>query len=178
MLADAEVPVRVPGPFHVDLVLQTVGEFAVEIGTAQEFVENEAVVNPLDRHLAPVARIEQFPATPDDFRDVDRAHTQQRLGTGEVDAGFLLVGVDLQQNNIFRRMAAKDHAPQQIVVRLLAQPGKERLPVRRDRRVRSTQAAHHEWLEGVQAREALQLDEPRRELAGRGRVLADAEVHL
>ena len=56
MLADAEIPVRVPGPFDfATSSLQT--ERGSQVIPAQQFIENEAVVDAFNAHFATIARI-------------------------------------------------------------------------------------------------------------------------
>src|SRR6476660_3251521 len=78
MLADPEIPVRMSDPFRIDLVLEAEAE--AEVRATQQFIENDAVVDALDPHLASVTFIEQLVAAPLNLREANRRDAEKRLG--------------------------------------------------------------------------------------------------
>ena len=60
MFADPEIPVRVPGPNDVDLILEV--KTWRDIGPPEQLVENDAVIDALDPHFAPLPIVKQPPA--------------------------------------------------------------------------------------------------------------------
>ena len=57
MLTDSEIPVRVPGPFYIELVLEM--KPRDHIRTAVQLVEDDAVVNALNSYFTTVAFVKQ-----------------------------------------------------------------------------------------------------------------------
>jgi hypothetical protein len=53
MFADPEVPIGMANPFHIEIILKSKRQ--IQIGPADQFVEDDSVVNPLDPHFASVA---------------------------------------------------------------------------------------------------------------------------
>ena len=53
MLADSEIPVRVTDPGEVEIILEPKRQ--TQIGPVNQFVENYAIINPLDPHFASLA---------------------------------------------------------------------------------------------------------------------------
>ena len=66
MFADPEIPVRVADPGHVEFILEV--ETRHHIRPAEQLVEDDAIVDPLDPHFATVALVEQLAAALPDFR--------------------------------------------------------------------------------------------------------------
>ncbi len=60
MFADPEIPVRMADPFDVEVVPEIEARF--QLRAAQEFVENDPVIDAIDPNLAPVALIEKLAA--------------------------------------------------------------------------------------------------------------------
>ena len=56
MLADAEIPIGMADPLDIEIVLEAKRQ--IEIGPADQLVEDDPVINPLDAHLAAVAFVE------------------------------------------------------------------------------------------------------------------------
>ena len=55
MFADPEIPVRMADPCDIEIILKPKRQ--VQIGPANEFVENYPIINPLDPHFASIAII-------------------------------------------------------------------------------------------------------------------------
>ena len=53
MFTDPEIPVGMTDPFHIEIVLEAKRQ--IQIGPANQLVENDAIVNPLDPDFVPVA---------------------------------------------------------------------------------------------------------------------------
>src|SRR6266487_4700979 len=100
MFADPEIPIRMTDPVQVEIVLKAKGKS--EIGPANQFIEYDAIINPIDPHLASITIINQMPATLFDLGQANRADAEQFLGGGKIDAGFLLFRFDFKQDYIFR----------------------------------------------------------------------------
>ena len=52
MFTDSKIPVRMADPLHIEIILKP--KWQIEIGPANELVEDDAVVNPFDSHLASI----------------------------------------------------------------------------------------------------------------------------
>src|SRR5664279_2366991 len=98
MLADSKIPVRVPDPFHVQSLLKS--KRRVEIRPPNELIENDAIVNALDSHVAPVALVKELRAAFANLRQANRLDAQECVGAGEIDPRLLFLGFDLEQNDV------------------------------------------------------------------------------
>jgi hypothetical protein len=56
MLADPEIPIRVADPRDVEISLKP--ELQVQIAPLTQLIENDAIVDSLDPHVAPVTIVE------------------------------------------------------------------------------------------------------------------------
>ena len=60
MFADPEIPVRVPDPLHVDIFAKI--KTRLELGPAEQLIENDPVINALDPDLAALVLVEELTA--------------------------------------------------------------------------------------------------------------------
>src|SRR5690349_23128623 len=81
VLADAEVPRRMPGPFDFELV--AVPERQLDL-LSLELVGDDAVVDPANLNQPPVTPIVETPAFALHFIGVDRAHAAHLFGGNEI----------------------------------------------------------------------------------------------
>ena len=104
-LAQAEKPVGMARPLHVQIVAEIEGHRDL---LAHQFVDDGPIVDPLDRHQrAPVA-VEQPIALLHHARDIHRAHAVILLGEQKIVARLLVRRVDLQQHHVLRIVIADD----------------------------------------------------------------------
>src|SRR5215813_10273900 len=94
MFADPKIPVRMAHPLHVEFIRET--ESKIE-RLALKLVEDHAVVDPINARLTPVAFIKKLATSLAHGGEADRANPERRLRTIEIDAGLLLIRLDLEQ---------------------------------------------------------------------------------
>ena len=99
MLADAEIPIRVPDPVRVDLALEI--EAGAQIRPAQQLVENDAVVEALDPHLAAVALVKKIISPPCHLRQANGCDAQECFRAGKINPRVLFLRLDLQEHHVF-----------------------------------------------------------------------------
>ena len=56
MLADPEIPVRVTDPGDIEIILKT--KLQIQIAPLTQLIENDAIINSFDSHVAPVTFVE------------------------------------------------------------------------------------------------------------------------
>lgn len=167
-LAEAEIVVGVTGPFDVKVVAPVEGD--VHLATFQ-FVDDGAVVDTMDRHLAPGAFVEKLVGLAGQLGDADGADAESAFGDNEVAAGFLVSRVDLQEHDVFGIVLADNGLAKERPVagviegRGMVAPGSGRVVGGRE-----------DGLEGVEGREALDLNEPG--FGFSGSVAHEAEIDL
>ena len=117
-LTDTIEPTRVRNPMYVEVLAD------INVGTKScrclvQLIEYNAVINAADAGFALRHRmiiIKFFPFLYQ-FSKAYRLDAEVVAGAIEVDAGFLLMGADLQQDHFFRRAVGDDRLLQQIEVR-------------------------------------------------------------
>ena len=108
MLADPKIPIRVADPCDIEIVLKPKRQ--IQIGSANQFVEDYPIINPLDPHFAPIAVIKQLPAAFRDFRHADRTNAKQGFCRCEIDPRLLFLWLDLQKYDVLRSRICDDRA--------------------------------------------------------------------
>jgi hypothetical protein len=116
--ADAEVPVGMAGPFDVERVAIVEGELDV---FALEFVDNGPVVDAVDGDVTAGALIEEAVALLAKGGDVDGGDVEFVLVDVEVGEGFLVIGVDLEENYVFGVVVGDDDVAEELPVGFLGE---------------------------------------------------------
>jgi hypothetical protein len=100
MFADAEIPVGVPDPVDVQLVAEI--KTGPELGMAKKLVENDPVIDAFDPDLTPIALIKKLAAAFPDLRQANGMDSEPAPRVGEINPGFLLLRLDLEQDDVLR----------------------------------------------------------------------------
>ena len=53
MFANPEIPIGMANPSDIEIVLKS--ETGIDIGAPQQFVKDDAIINPFDAHFPPIA---------------------------------------------------------------------------------------------------------------------------
>src|SRR5579884_4410562 len=104
-LAQAEKPVGMAGPFHVEIVAEIEGQ---RDAAALQLVDDGAVVDAADGRESAVAIVKQPVAFFSNMRDVDGANAEPAFRHQEIVPGFLIEGVNLEQDHVFRLTTPRD----------------------------------------------------------------------
>ncbi len=161
------------GPLDLHAVVAEV-EAGLELGFAEEFVEDDAVEEAVDRHLASAGEIVEAVAALVDLREAHRAHVEEAVRAGEIDAGLLLVGLDLEEDDVLRRVAAEQRGAERGEVALLVEAAEERREVGGDLGEVRAKGVGLEHLPAGDGGKTLELDQLREHAALR--VVAEGEV--
>src|ERR1700733_9978248 len=108
-LTDAEVPIGMAGPFDV------------------EFIHDGTVVDALDRHIATAVAIVETASLALELRDVNRSDAETIFVDVEVGQRLLCFRLDLQQNDVLRRVVADDYAAQERPIACIVMIAEEAL---------------------------------------------------
>src|SRR5882757_6124310 len=108
--ADAEVPIRMAGPLHIEIVAIVEGQ-----GDAfpLELIDDGSVVDALDGKIAIPIAIEEASPFALELRYIYGADAEAVFMHVEVGQRLLRFRLDLQQNDVLRCMVADDHAMQE-----------------------------------------------------------------
>ncbi len=112
-LTDAEKPVGMAGPFHVQVVAKRKRQGG---SSALELIHDGAVVDAADGDAACTLAVEQLPALALDFGDAHGPDAAHALGEDEIGQCLLFLGADLHQHDMFRFLVAEDGAANHRVV--------------------------------------------------------------
>src|SRR6202035_3072161 len=86
-----------------------------------QLIHNAAVVNAADWKYAPIFLIEQPVTALLQVEDIDDRNPQVALRGQKIAERFLLLRMDLQQDDIFRVVAADNYLPQQLRISIVVQ---------------------------------------------------------
>jgi len=161
----------VAGPFELEVIGPGEGDCDL---FAFEFVEDDAVVDAVDGGFDAVAIVEELIAAFDELGDTDGADAVDAFGADEVAEGFLVLGVDFEEDDVFGGVAVEDGFTEEVVVGGEVEAGEEVLEVGVEI-VGAEVLAGHFGLIGVEAGEALDFDELGSVAAG---VVNDTEIGL
>ena len=163
-LTQPEKPVRVPRPFHIQIVAEIERKLRL---LALQLVHDGPVVDAPHRDLAAI----QPPAPLAQLADVHSAHAVLLLRQQEIVARLLLPRVDLREHHLFRVVPPRDSLPQDCAILLAAHTPRQLRQSRVDA-VRFAIAFGHQRLISIQRGEALNLDQLRLQ------VLVESEIGL
>lgn len=157
---------------HVEVVAE--GEAGPEVGLAGEFVEDDAVVEALDAHLAPAGVVEQFAAAAVDLGETAGADAEAGVRAGEIHAGLLRGGLKFEEHDVFRRAVADDGGAEGGEAGLVIAPAEAGGEAGGDLREVLPVGALEQHLPAGDRGEALELDELRQDAPVR--IVAEGEV--
>src|SRR5689334_19685019 len=116
MLADPEIPVRVAHPFDVKILLEP--KAGIQVWPSNQFIENDAVIDSLNRNFAAGAAIKQIPAALYHIGKADRLDSEQCFRSGKIDTRLLFSRFDLEQDHVLGIGIGQDGSSQQVDVLL------------------------------------------------------------
>ncbi|MFN9953214.1 MAG: hypothetical protein ACK55I_08950, partial [bacterium] len=124
VLTNAEVPIRVAGPFDIDVI----GPGKTKLDTKViEFIDNGSVKDPPKLLQPTIAATKCKPLTMrNDIADVDRLQTYQLLHGNKIGTCLLQMWVDLHKSNFLRVMSTKNGISQQTFVLICIDATEER----------------------------------------------------
>src|SRR5260221_4443357 len=110
-----------------------------------------------DGRLPRATETESLAAVLDALGLAPRRDAEEGVGAGEIDAGLLLVGLDLKQHGVLRQAVADHGAAQGVKVTFLVEPAEVGGELRRDFRKMFPVGAGQQGLPASDSRETLQL---------------------
>src|ERR1043166_10170265 len=161
MFADPEIPVRMADPLDVEVFLET--KWKIEIGPANQFIEDDAVINPLDAHLAPVQLVKQLPPPLLYLGHTHGTNAEQCPRRRKIHPRLLFVRLDLEPDHALRLRAADNRPPQNLDVGVVRHTSKRRGPITRNCWISLSQTMKREELESKKTGERLEPDQIGRE---------------
>src|ERR1700719_1463492 len=96
-LADSEVPVRMSGPLHIEIITPIERELHV---LALQLVHNRPVVDSPDGNSTSVSFVIELRPLLLDGLDVNRFYAEHLLSEQKIREGFLLQGMNLHQDYV------------------------------------------------------------------------------
>ena len=116
--ADSKVPVGMAGPLDVEIVsiIERELDFLV-----LEVVDDGAVIYTVDGDLAAFSLVKEAVALLAEFCDVDGGDVELVLVDVKVGEGFLVVGVDLEEDYVFGIVFADDDLAEELPVGLFGE---------------------------------------------------------
>src|ERR1700726_3345060 len=159
MLADFKIPIRMADPFQVQLLLKA--KIKVQIVPAEQLVENDPIVNSLDRRFDSIAIIKQGPTALFYSGNANRPDPEHTLGRRKIDSGLLFFRLDFKQDDIFRVGIGDNRPAKKSGIFVVLDSSKGGSPTPRDRGKCFADTTEQEELKSKQTGKRLQLDQAR-----------------
>src|SRR5437763_13227369 len=131
----------------------------MKVRAALQFVEDHPIINAFDALFASPALVEQLPSAFLHFGERDDRRVEKRFGAGEIDARFLLLRVDFEQDNVFGIGITDDRAPKQLNVVSIVQATERGSPDGWNNGKSFTHTAEQEQLKAEETGKCLQLEQ-------------------
>src|SRR5271155_2494049 len=114
IFADAEIPVGMAGPLHVEIVAKIERQLDA---FAFQFIDDGAVINSLDWNAFAGLIVIKFSALFANLSDADGSDAEHLFRKQEIGTGLLFLGMHFHQNDVGWIVAGDNRIPQKAVVR-------------------------------------------------------------